>query len=186
MLSFGLIIDEVFDIPKNLNDANFDKLFKKSLFNYFFKLIDNGGTKFYTTYQNKYSIYAVQVIEYISDITNLYIDIVLIFENEFFYDKALEYTKSINYKFRDTTQVSILSSDSKDNNKNMATSTITKFETSNNLIKFNIYMDIVKECSTVIFFSSDKLIPQNSQVSNIKSFCNSYSIDYINIFDSIF
>ncbi len=182
MLSFGLILDNNIAIPKGMTDQEFAQKFKHTLYNYFFDKVEEGCTTFYTTYQNLYTCLAVRAINNIKKITGVDIKIIIIYDNiESITSSTPECDPEACF-IRNAASHLILS----DITSTAALDTsYDKLTTSQEIAKFNILMKIVAECSTIIFYTSNNVTQENNQVHSVYNYCDTYSIDYINIFDRV-
>lgn len=181
MLSFGLIIDKVIQPPQNMSCAEFDKIIKKLFFNYFFDKLEEGCTNFYTNFQNIYTCYAIDTVHKISEITGVNIKINIYYEDEEMYLSILSSPHYSSY----LSSPDIINSIFKDDITKEEKYEIPNTDLPNDSLQFNLLMDIVKECSSILFYNSDSIIDKNSRVTSIRNYCENYSMDYINLYDKI-
>lgn len=182
MLSFGLIIDKVIQPSKDMTFAEFDKKIKKVFFNYFFDKLEEGCTNFYTNFQNIYTCYAIDTINKISDITGVAIKINIYYEDEESYISILESPHYSEY----ISSPNITNLIFKDDLNKEEKYELPYTDVPSDSLQFNLLMDIVQECSSILFYNSDSVIDKNSRVTSIRNYCENYSMDYTNLFDKIF
>ncbi len=182
MLTFGFIADNIIEIPKGMTHDEFHSKFKKTLFNYFFDIVEQGCTKFYTSYQDIYTCYAVKILKHISEIADIDIDINILYTNQAEHDQAMENEVSNEFDYRKYTNA-IIFSEYDDETANISNPNF--LEPTRDIQKFNTLMNIVEECSSIIFYNSDVIIEKNSFVSTALNYCQNYAIDHINLYGKV-
>ncbi len=182
MLSFGFIIDNVVEIPQFYTAEQFQKRIKKVLFNIFFSEIERGCTHFYTSYQNEYTCIVLKAIKQIMDITGVDIKIYVVYPNrksKNTIDSAIN-NCTCGCMPAKVTPIIFQEDVIKDDGHFSTTDSINK-----NRIQFNMLMYIVESCSSIIFYSSDKNIEDNSQVYSIHNYCENYYINHVNVYSKL-
>ncbi len=185
MLSFGLILDNNITIPKGLTEQEFILKFKNTLYTYFFDKIEEGCTTFYTTYQNFYTCLAIKAINNIKEITGVDVQIIIIYDTLESIDALGPECDSDVCLLQHTSAQIVLNESSQRNSSAMLDTSFDKLTTSQEIVKFNILMNIVSECSTILFYTSPNVTQENNQVNSVYNYCDTYSIDNINIFDKV-
>ncbi len=185
MLSFGLIIDNNIAIPKGMTDAEFIQKFKQTLYNYFFTKVEEGCTTFYTTYQNFYTCIAIRAIDNIKKISGVDINIIIIYDNIENIETSTPDCDSKACFIQNHTSALFLNDSSDKNSSALLDISYDKLNTSQEISKFNILMNIVSECSTIIFYTNHNVTQENNQVHSVYNYCETYSIDNVNIFDKV-
>ncbi len=181
MLTFGFIADNVIEVPSGLTLEEFQEKFKRTLFNNFFDIVEQGCTKFYTPFQNIYSCIAIDTIKKIGQIADIDIEIYVLYADN---DEYLAASSTPSYKSSnlDKTTNKIIFSELNP----VLESTITKQkENTGDLQKFNTLMNLVEECSLVVFYNSDVVIEQNSYISTALNYCENYTISYTNLYGNV-
>ncbi len=185
MLSFGLILDNNITVPKGMTDQEFARKFKQTLYSYFFTKVEEGCTTFYTTYQNFYTCLAIRAINNIKKITGVDVKIIIIYDNIKNISTSTSECDTETCFIRNNSTHLVLNDSSQKNSTALLDTSYDKFNTSQEIAKFNILMKIVAECSTIIFYTSSNVTQENNQVHSVYNYCETYSIDYINIFDKV-
>ncbi len=185
MLSFGLILDNNITVPKGITENEFQQKFKHTMYKYFFDKVEEGCTTFYTTYQNFYTCLAIRAIYNIREITGVDIKIIVIYDNiESIHATNQDCDQNVCFIKNSASQIVVSDSTNKNPSATLDTS-YDKLTSSQEIAKFNILMKIVAECSTIIFYTSSNVTQENNQVHSVYNYCDTYSIDNINIFDKV-
>ncbi len=185
MLSFGLILDNNITVPKGMTDDEFAQKFKHTLYNYFFTKVEEGCTTFYTTYQNFYTCLAIRAIDNIKKVTGVDIQVIIIYDNLKTFSTSTEECDLDNCFLKNNTTQLVLNESNHNNSSALIDTSYDRFNTSQEIAKFNILMKIVTECSTIIFYTNSNVTQENNQVHSIYNYCETYSINNINIFDKV-
>ncbi len=185
MLNFGLILDNNITVPKGMTDVEFAQKFKHTLYSYFFTKVEEGCTTFYTTYQNFYTCLAIKAINNIKQVTGVDIKVIIIYDNE----KSIgtlgpECDSDMCLLTKHSTPI-ILNDSSHKNSSALLETSYDRFNTSQEIAKFNILMKIVAECSSLIFYTNSNVTQENNQVHSVYNYCETYSINNTNIFDKV-
>ncbi len=181
MLTFGFIADNIIEIPNGLTPEEFQEKFKRTLFNSFFDVVEQGCTKFYTPFQNIYSCIAINIIKRIGEISDIDIEIYVLYADNDEYLAALSTPCYKAYNFEKSTNKIIFSELNHDFENSQS-------NTNGNIVdlqKFNVLMNLVEECSVVVFYNSEEVIEQNSNITTAHNYCENYSISHINLYDNI-
>ncbi len=181
MLTFGFIADNIIEVPKGLTPEEFQLKFRRTLFNNFFDIVEQGSTTFYTPFQNQYSCIAVSVLNKISEIADIDIEINVVYTDEEEHKAALSSPYYTEYNLENTTNTIIFS----ELNPDILKTNSKTSENSKDLKKFNVLMNLVDECSTVVFYNCDEVIEQNSYISTAHNYCINYSISHRNLYGII-
>lgn len=182
MLSFGFITDNIIELPKGFTLENFTNKLTRELFNYFFDIVEQGCTKFYTVFHKDYTFPAVDILFKISEIAGIEIEIFITYTDKEEFETAQKMSSYKNNKIEKRTNAIIYSE--KDNDKlRLNTGILTN--STRELQKFNILMNLVEECSTIVFYCNEQPIEENFYVSSVLKFCENYSINYVNLFGKV-
>ncbi len=181
MLTFGFIADNIIEVPKGLTLEEFEGKFRRTLFNNFFEIVEQGSTKFYIPFQNSYSCIAINVIKKISEIADIDIEINVVYTDNEDYEAALSTPYYSKCDLENTTNKIIFS----EINPELLKTTTKTAENSSDIKKFNVLMNLVEECSVVVFYNSDEVIEKNSYISTALNYCSNYSIIYRNLYGTI-
>lgn len=181
MLTFGFIADNIVVIPKGLTEEEFNNKFARALFNHFFDIVEQGCTKFYTPFQNQYSCIALKTIHKISEIADIDLDINVLYPSSDAYEAA-QNTKCFRDYDITSFAKSIIFSELTPAQEYTSSSSV---ENKSELQNFNILMNLVEECSIVVFYNSEIVSEQNSYVSTARTYCENYSIFNTNLYGKI-
>ncbi len=181
MLTFGFVADNIIEVPKGLTPEEFEVKFRRTLFNNFFDIVEQGATKFYTPFQNNYSCIAINILNKISEIADIDIEVNVVYTDNEEYQNALSTPCYSKYDLENKTHTIIFS----DLNPELLKTNSKTSENSKDLQKFNVLMNLVEECSTVVFYNSYELIEQNSYISTVHNYCINYSISHKNLYGII-
>ncbi len=185
MLSFGLILDNNIAIPRGMTEDEFAQKFKHTMYNYFFEKVEEGCTTFYTTYQNFYTCLAIRAINNIKKVTGVDIQVIIIYDTVESIDTAGPECAPDACFLKTSASQMVLHDSSNKNSSAILETSYDKLTTSQEIVKFNILMKIVAECSTIIFYTNHNVTQENNQVHSVYNYCETYSIDNINIFDKV-
>ncbi len=185
MLSFGLILDNNITVPRGMTDNEFAQKLKRAFYDYFFTKVEEGCTTFYTTYQNFYTCLAIKAINNIKNVTGVDIQIIIIYDNINNIRTATDNCDPNMCLLTTSSSHVILNDSSHKNTSALLDTSYDRFNTSQEIAKFNILMKIVAECSTIIFYTNSNVTQENNQVHSVYNYCETYSINNINIFDKV-
>ncbi len=181
MLTFGFIADNIIEVPNGLTTEEFQEKFKRTLFNSFFDIVEQGCTKFYTPFQNIYTCIAINTIKKIGEIADIDIEIYVLYADNDEYLAALSTPCYKNHNFEKSTN-KIIFSELNNDFDNIPTKTKENIV---DLQKFNVLMNLVEECSVVVFYNSEEIIEANSYINTTHNYCENYSISHINLYGEV-